>query len=276
MSKENKLIKRAKQSMKILKSGKIMVKGDQEIDLSPFIKQSTEDAVVSRLNGIISKEDVIIEDGAKVVDIKTSLQPLIKTAELESVIPTDAEPYTVIIPIKKQKAITAFDFLTGGALGEILRTSTFASAYKKLKKDWVEINKDDTTPFTNVLYVPDVMIFMDSDNMKFRKKPYKINVLILALPTKSQMVDEDHPDVTTDEAIYRTIADIIESAVRVGAKKIILDPYSPKILNKARDISSNAWKEALQSPKAQQFNSIIAAFEDEEKYVVFNALGLNH
>ena len=84
MGKGKKLMKRAKESMKILKSGKIMVKGDQEIDLTPFIQQSSEEAIVSRLNGIISKEDVQIEDGAKVVDIDTIIQPLMKTSEVRA------------------------------------------------------------------------------------------------------------------------------------------------------------------------------------------------
>ena len=274
MGKGKKLMKRAKESMKILKSGKIMVKGDQEIDLTPFIQQSSEEAIVSRLNGIISKEDVQIEDGSKVVDIDTIIQPLMKTTEVRAQIASDAEPETIIIPIKKKTAITAFDFLNIGALGELLRTSTLASAYKKIKKDWIEINKDDTTPFTNVMYVPNVMVFMDLKHGKFRKNPYKVNVLILALPSKSQMIDEDHPDITDEQAVYRTIADIIESAARVGVKKLILDPFDPKILNKERYISSKAWREALESPKVQQFNSIVFSFSNEKNYIVFNAHAL--
>lgn len=272
MSKENKLLKRAKQSMKILKSGKIMVKGDQEIDLSPFIKQSSDEAVVSRLNGIISKEDVVVEEGAKTVDIKYTLQSLMKTTELESHVHDDAEPPTIVIPIKKKSAISAFDFLTDGPLGDLLRSSSFALTYKKIKHQWVELNNDDTSSFTNVMYVPNIVVFMDVKNSKFRKDPYKVNVLILALPTKAQMIDDEHPNVTNEDASFWTVADILESAIRVGSKKIILDPFEPKVLRKDKAATIDAWSKALESDKIRsQFNSINFIFEDEDRYVSFRA-----
>lgn len=272
MSKESKLIKRAKQSMKILKSGKIMVKGDQEIDLSPFIKQSTEEAVVSRLNGIISKEDVVIDEAGKELDVKYTLQPLMKTVELDAQIPSDGELSTMIIPIKKKSAITAFDFLADGPLGELLRSSSFASSYKKIKKQWVELNKNDSSEFTNVLYIPNIMIFMDPKTGKFRKEPYKINVLILALPTKSQFINEERPTVTTEDAVFWIIADILESAIRLGTKKIILDPFEPKLLKKERACTADAWARALSGDKIRsQFKSINFAFENDANFVVLNA-----
>ena len=181
MGKKNKLIKRATRSMKILKSGKIKIEGEHILDLAPLIKKSSKEATVSRLNGIISKEDVVLEEGGKVLNVQTVLQSQMKTVDIQANISQSAENYTVVVPIKKKSAIDIFDFLSDGVLGDILRSSTLASTYKKIKKEWVTLNKDDTTSFTNVMYVPDVAVFMDPDEEKLKRRAYYINVLILAM-----------------------------------------------------------------------------------------------
>ena len=61
MAKKKKLKKLAESNIKILKSGKIKFSKNQKIDLGLFTTESIEGAVVSRLEGIISQEDVVVE-----------------------------------------------------------------------------------------------------------------------------------------------------------------------------------------------------------------------
>lgn len=272
MGKKNKLIKRATRSMKILKSGKIKIEGEHILDLAPLIKKSSKEATVSRLNGIISKEDVVLEEGGKVLNVQTVLQSQMKTVDIQANISQSAENYTVVVPIKKKSAIDIFDFLADGVLGDILRSSTLASTYKKIKKEWVTLNKDDTTSFTNVMYVPDVAVFMDPDEEKLKRRAYYINVLILALPSKDMMIDDEHPKISNEDASARTIADILEASIRVHAKKLIIDPFNPKVLRKDCSITASLWNEALWSNRVkEQIDDIIFSFEEESKFIVFSS-----
>ena len=73
MSKETKKQRKmAKSNIKILKSGKIKISKEQKLDLTPFIEGTINNTIVSRLNGIISKEEVVIDE-EKNIDIRAHL-----------------------------------------------------------------------------------------------------------------------------------------------------------------------------------------------------------
>lgn len=272
--KKKKIVKEAKRGMKILKSGKIKI-GGEKLDLSPFIANASEDAIVSRLDAIISKEDVAVEDGEKICDTETILQGQLQAAELEAHIAnvngTQPFPRTVVVVIPKKDAVSSFDFLNPGILGDILRSSTLASTYKTLKEEWVELNEKDTTNFTNVLYVPKVMMMIDMDTGKFKGVPYYVNVLILAVPAKSKINGDVSDKVTDEDAVERILTDITESCIRLAVKTPVIDPFCFKWLEDDLSMTSEKWQLLIDSNKVQEhFDLITFTFEDENKFIIFS------
>ena len=290
LKKKKKIKKLAEANIKILKSGKIQFSKKQKIDLSLFANEAIEGAVVSRLDGIISKEDVVIDTEGLRCDTLTTMMSDIKIAELTSQVSQTAiteqgiknsvktvNPSTIVITINKKDAIDVFDFLEGGTLGDILRCSTLASIYsnENIKPAWVELNKDDNSNFTNILYIPKVMVFIDRETREIRKVPYYIDLLIVAVPSVKRMkIDDENnvEEVSIEDATARVIADIAEAAIKCGCKDLIFDPYAYKLFTKEPRTTANLWYLMTSSQRfIEQIHSINFALEREDAFITFNA-----
>lgn len=273
MSKKKQLKKLAKSNIQILKSGKIKVSKDQKINLKPFVNDSIDNAVVSRFNAIISQERVVIDTTDLRADVTTNMTSDIKTAELASRV-NSPKTNTIVVTVNKKNALDVFDFLENGTLGVILRTSTLASIYKddSIKDRWVDLNKDDKSSFTNVMFVPKIMVFIDPSTGKIRKTPYYINLLLVAVPNQKNMSDGVE-EVSNEDACARVIADICEAAIKCGARDLIFDPYGFKMFKKEPHITAELWYQITTGQRfIEQFDSMIFTIENEELFVIFNAV----
>ena len=272
MGKKKKIKKLAKSSIQILQNGKIKVSKNQKIDLKPYITESIQNTVVSRLEGIISKEDVVLETADLRLDSQSHLTSDLDIANL-SAHASSAITNTIVLTVPKKKALESFNFLTDGTLGELLRTSTLASVYKAIKDKWVSLNENDNTVFTNVLYVPDVVIFIDPNTGSFNKKPYKINVIILAIPSPGKMtLPEDEITLTDEDVVKRIVEDEVDAAIKLGCKDLIINPFNNKILSKNPDLAAKRWFAVTTSQRCiEQVHSIYFGIEREDLYITFNA-----
>ena len=263
--------KMAESNFKILKSGKLKVKKGQKINLRPFITNSVENSVVGRLDGIISKENVVVDTEDLHQNVTSNMLSDIHVASLAA---KTEKPgiSTLVVTINKKNALDAFDLMRDDSLGILLRTSTLTSCYMELKQEWKNLNEDDNSNFTNVLYVPEVMVFVDPDTGKLLKKPFKVNIIILAIPTKKNMSEQGVEEFTDEMAASRVIADIMDSAIKLGCKDIIIDPYCHKYLISMPYDAGKLWNNIVSTQRCiEQFKSIIFAIEDEELFVSFNA-----
>ena len=263
--------KMAESNFKILKSGKLKVKKGQKINLRPFITNSVENSVVGRLDGIISKENVVVDTEDLHQNITSNMLSDIHVASLAA---KTEKPgiSTLVVTVNKKNALDAFDLMRDDSLGILLRTSTLTSCYMELKQEWKDLNEEDNSNFTNVLYVPEVMVFVDPDTGKLLKKPFKVNIIILAIPTKKNMSEQGVEEFTDEMAASRVIADIMDSAIKLGCKDIIIDPYCHKYLISMPYDAGKLWNNIVSTQRCiEQFKSIIFAIEDEELFVSFNA-----
>ena len=263
--------KMAESNFKILKSGKLKVKKGQKINLRPFITNSVENSVVGRLDGIISKENVVVDTEDLHQNVTSNMLSDIHVASLAA---KTEKPgiSTLVVTINKKNALDAFDLMRDDSLGILLRTSTLTSCYMELKQEWKNLNEDDNSNFTNVLYVPEIMVFVDPDTGKLLKKPFKVNIIILAIPTKKNMSEQGVEEFTDEMAASRVIADIMDSAIKLGCKDIIIDPYCHKYLISMPYDAGKLWNNIVSTQRCiEQFKSIIFAIEDEELFVSFNA-----
>lgn len=258
-------------NIKILKSGKIKFSKDNKIDVSTFVQESINDVVISRLDSIISKEDVIIEPDEVKRELKSYLVSPMDIAEISSLVSSSVQK-TIVIPVDKRDALDIFDFLDGGVMGEILRTSTFASIYKKVKKQWKDLCKKDNSHFTNVLYVPKVMVFLDERTGKIKNQPFYINVLIVATPPAKYMVENCMEEIDDEDIIKRYVSDLISSSVKCGCKDIILDPYSTDVLLDNISLSTEIWMRHLSDKVSKEnFNSMSFSLPDQNLFISFEA-----
>ena len=222
--KKSKMI--AEANIKILKSGKIKVKKGQKISLDGYIANSINDVVCSRSEGIIPKEDIQIEPSDKKVAVNIGLSSMKRTLGLLSM--EEGTTYTIVHLISKKEHDKIFDFLDESIIGTLLRTSTLASIYKKIKTRWVDLNKDDKTNFTNVLMIPNIFVFLDENTGKLRKKPFSVNLLLIAEPSVKDM-SEGIEEVSKEDAVKRIITDVYDIAVKLKMEHVIIAPFCHKL-----------------------------------------------
>ena len=273
MSNSKKKIKKmAESNIKILKSGKLKLSKDQKIDISKFVSNSVDKAIVSRLDAIISKEDVVIDSTNAISSASINLTSQLYTVEMLYRV-NSPEEYTIVVTTNKKSALNIFDYLRQDTIGALLRASTLAGVYKKLKESWLSLHDKDNSKFTNVMYIPDIMIFTDFRKGDIRYDPIKVNLLVISTPSLSKMNgDEEKPELT--EACTRIVNDIVESAIKCGSKNLIIDPFAHKILQKDADVTSRIWKSVVTSQRYKD-NIHKTAFtidpDAEDYFVTFDA-----
>lgn len=271
MKKSKKLKKLAKANIKVLQSGKIKVTKGEKISIKPFVKESVDNVIMSRLDGIISKEDVVVDTENLRCDKATNMIDEMQILDLTSKV-SSATTKTIVVSMTKKNVLNAFDYLGCDTIGMLLRTSTLASIYTSIKEAWVELNKDDATNFTNVLFIPKIMVFIDFNTGKIRKTPLYVNLLVVATPPVNKMSSDGVEEISDEMAASRVIADIVESVIKCGAKNIILNPYCNKILQKDKNMVSNLWNQVTTGQRVlEQINSIDYSLENEEDFIVFTA-----
>ena len=263
----------AKRSIKILKSGKVKINKDQKISLAPYVEESLTEVVCSRIEGIISKADVVIDSKTSITTTANimSAKDLLNTSSMIDKSVGDITPNTVVHVINKKEALTTFDFTNESIIGSLLRTSTLAAIYRKIKEAWVELNDDDKTGFTNVLFIPKILVFLEDETGVVKKVPLFVNLLLLSVPSPKAIKDattEEEPE--NQVIINRYIDDVFKSAVLCGAKKLIITPFCHKLFLKEVYDTSEAWVNNTQLQKnIENIDSVNFAINDENLYVVF-------
>ena len=122
MSKKKQLKKLAKSNIQVLKTGKIKIAKGEKISLKSFVNESIKNTVISRLDGIISQEDVVIDTKDLRVDITSNMTTDFKTSELISRVQSP-KTNTIVVTVNKKNALDVFDFLDDSSLGIIPRNS---------------------------------------------------------------------------------------------------------------------------------------------------------
>lgn len=272
MSKETKKQRKmAKSNIKILKSGKIKISKEQKLDLTPFIEGTINNTIVSRLNGIISKEEVVIDE-EKNIDIRAHLIDELECVRLKNEMKEPDIP-TFVYVVNKKDATNIFDLLNVTVFGDVLRSSTLAAAYKNVKQTWVDLNENDKTPYINIMYVPEVMIFLDHKTGKIRKRPIFANVLIVAIPPRKYInnKDENVEEATIEESINYYIDSICESIIKLGIKNVVVNPFFNNASTKNACMSSEAWVRNIRGNRfIDNVNKIEFCVEDENTFIYLN------
>lgn len=258
----------AEQNIKILKSGKVKIKKGTKINLQPLIDTSSKDVVISRIDGILSKEDVNIDVPKCTVSTTTTLSSMRRSVDLLSR-SGDNTVYTLTHVINKKNALDIFDFMDDSIIGNLLRTSSLGAVYKKVKSAWKDLNQDDKTKFTNVLFIPNILVFLDEKTGDTKRLPYKVNLLLIAEPSISNM-SEGIEKVEDVEATRRIIEDVLDAGIKCGCKDMIVNPYCYKQLLNDVDFTAGTFHAITESQRCmEQYHSLTFTVNDDDLYVIF-------
>lgn len=268
MAKKQKRKKREKvadKTIEILESGKVKFNKDQKVSLKPYIQDSLDKVVCNRMDSILTQEDVVLEENLK-TNITINLSSMKRTLELNALSTNDA--YTIVTIFNKKNVEDIFDFLSDDIIGYLLRTSTLAAIYKEEKESWMKLNVDDTTAFTNVLYIPEIFVFLDDVTGKPRKKPFKVNLLLLSEATKKKLNLTDNPEDV--DPVKKYIEDVFETSIKVGAKKLIISPFSHEYFLDDERYTSELWIGCSEKQRNNDnITSIDYAIDEDDSYIIF-------
>lgn len=258
----------AEQNIKILKSGKIKVKKGQKISLTPYVTNSVSNTVCSRIDGIIDKSSINSENVSKLTTT-CNLSSMKRTVEMINKGTNSITKYTLVHVINKKSAIEIFDFLDDSIVGSLLRSSTLASIYKKIEDSWVELNDKDKTGFTNVLFIPDIFVFLDEKTGKIKKQPYTVNLLIISEPSLKFM-STGVETVTENMAVKHIISDVFTSAIKCNATNLIIAPYCHKLFLEDVHLTASEWHNITTIESSiKNINTVDFAINDDDLYIIF-------
>ena len=269
MAKKQKRKKREKvadKTIEILESGKVKFNKDQKVSLKPYIQDSLDKVVCNRMDSILTQEDVVLEENLK-TNITINLSSMKRTLELNALSTNDA--YTIVTIFNKKNVEDIFDFLSDDIIGYLLRTSTLAAIYKEKKESWMKLNVEDSTAFTNVLYIPEIFVFLDDVTGKPRKKPFKVNLLFLSEATKKKLNLTDNL-VEDVDPVKKYIEDVFETSIKVGAKKLIISPFSHEYFLDDERHTSELWIGCSEKQRNNDnISSIDYAIDEDDSYIIF-------
>ena len=264
--KSKKVKSTAFKSLSVLESGKLKVTEDQKISLDPFVRKNLDKVVVSRLSGIIPRNEA--DDGSKKKKCSCVCQLIpemqyVKLCTMGNENSTRNKTICVSIDQKKAKD---FYMLDDGILGKILRTSIFPATYKKVKKQWLELVSKPVKGDESVLYIPNVLVFLDYKTGKLLKRPFSINVLIVTRSKKKNGSDEDKK-----KDLESSISNILKSAAYVGAEELVINPFYSKAIKKNPYYALEYWNKAITSKDVNDnIKNIAFTIENENRYILFN------
>lgn len=277
MKKRKKNNRTIKANMRILKSGKIKVYKNSKISFSPQISYSLENLIIGRLDAIPSKEEVVIDSVTTPIPYTNNIISAERFLGLNKL---DFGEYTIAAVVNKStRTKKVFDINSNTIIGKLMRTSTLTAIFNKyydrrnnnLVEEWGELNTDDNTAFTNILYVPQILVFLDDTTGKILRQPYKVNLLIVAVPDKDNLAEgiEAVHDVT---AIRKYIEAIVDAGLKCGAKNLVIEPFCNKIFESDLYTTSDVWRLMIGSQRVMDgFNTIDFCINNDDQFIVFNS-----
>ena len=90
-----------------------------------------------------------------------------------------AVPKIHVSVVNKKNSCDGFNFDDATIVGNLMRTSLLPAIYKRIMDNWVDIN-DKKNLSTNVLFIPDILVYLDKYTGEVLRYPYKVNLLLIA------------------------------------------------------------------------------------------------
>lgn len=249
---------------KCIEKDKLKLSKKTSINLKKCIDTSVSSSIVGLLDGIISKQDVNLEE--KQTDVLLLASGPMYITDKSSF---DTE-YTIVIPIPKKNALEEFNYLNEGTIGDLLTTSTLGPTYKRIKNNWANCNDPDS-PLTSVLYIPHIPIILDPYTGALKKYYRKVNLLIVGVPKKKTIEMSTEEIVKDEDYSARIMADMLDAAIKCGCKNLIINPFTYK-LGLDPVSSADLWNKIITSRKVNDHIDTVtfSVIKDNEFIIMGN------
>lgn len=243
-------------------------------DVTPFASETIANAIISRIQGIPTKEKIVI-DTETITPTLTSVNLMkgnaVQILSYYGELKNNVDNFTFVVVDTKKRIMKLFDESRLKLRNDIealkIRT-TLSAVYKSVSPSWEEINRNDITNFTNVMYLPKLSLYM-TEKGKMRNSAVIFNLLVVAVPDQDDM-GEGIAAVEDRQAIQRIIHDVLTSAIKCGSSKLILNPYSNKILRKDLHTSAEIWfNEISMQEILENIDSIDFMIPSREDFILF-------
>lgn len=264
----------AQKNVKILKEGKIKIPKGPKVPIEQFIADSVSRTVALPLDAIIAQEAMTSTKDSPEIDLQMStMWDVITRPTFTASSVLGGTVYTVVTVVKKPGS-DAFNFDDATIVGNLMRTSNLPAIYKRIEDNWTDVNNKKNLS-TNILFIPDILVYLDRYSGEVLRYPYKVNLLLIAEPSKKDI--EESPeykdkDVTKEDLIERIISDVAEASVKCGASNLVIAPYCHKWLVSDIYITAEKWKEMCAfQPVCVAIEKIVFAVNKEDLYIIFKS-----
>lgn len=265
----------SQKNVKILKEGKIKIPKGPKVPIEKFISDSVNKTVALPLDAIIAQESLTSAKETPTIDLQMStMWDVITRPSFTAEAVLGGSVNTAVIVVNKKNSGEAFTFDDGTIVGSLMRTSLLPAIYKRIMDNWVDIN-DKKNLSTNVLFIPDILVYLDKSTGEVLRYPYKVNLLLIAEPSKKDF--EESPEykdkeVTKEELVERIVSDVAEAAVKCGVSNLVIAPYCHKWLVNDIYITAEKWKDMCSfQPICVAIEQIVFAINKEDLYIIFKS-----
>lgn len=245
---------------------------EDDTAIAEYIKKVSDNTVVSRIDGIISKESVAMEDSTEPIGTTMLLANEADSLNILKHHSNDeGEEYTIVYICNRKHINDIFD-IVDGIHGTLAFHDIFLEA--DIVKRYNSLNIDaDGNVSTSVIYIPGLIVNRG-------RIPFHYNILIVVEPTHKELIHKytnAYEDISSFDMnnmiISNIIMDVFEACIRLGCKDIIVNPYGYKPLQKADYWwVGSFWKKAIGSKKVKNnLYSITLSSTSDNQYVGFIA-----
>lgn len=272
-----KLKKVGKKNLSILGSCKFRLGDGAKVKFKHDVKSAVEDVKMGILDDILYKENIEVDkkELKSSITSTTLASPIEALGAIETMSGKNAKTQTIVVATQRNNKAPEFDMLRDTEIGSLLRTTFLPAVYQKVSDKWNELVNDAKKDATLVLYIPNLLRYLDDNTGKIRSRLTKVNLLVVATPSKSQ-VKNGEPETRSDDEAFtgRIIGDMLDAAIKVGAKDIIFDPFRHNHLKKDTSVTSNCWKVITTTQRVlENIDSIVLACDGvDENFITLNSV----
>ena len=257
--------------LQMMRSGELKVKKGCVISMNEISKPSIDNTKGARVDLVEDLSEVKI-DAQKILSINGHCGDMVRAYKFISSIGTDEIP-TVVMPLSRKQATKEFLY-QGGMIGYLAKVSNLATIFNAVKENWQTL-LDNSEGMDCILYIPEITILASDSLGKLLENRKKINLLVYVtkkkphIYTNEDVYDRDDED-NDHTAREKLIGSMLECAVRLNCKHLIIDPFSHPLFLKDVDDSTDIWVEQTSTDRVTENIKVIDfTVDDDDLYIIF-------
>lgn len=254
----------------LLKNGQLKFKKDCIISMEEISKPSIDNTLGSRVD-VLEDHPEVSTDNAKILQINGNCGTIERCFTMISKIGTDDVP-TIVTTLPWKKAVDGFAY-QGGIISYLCRISNLLTIFNAVKENWRNL-LEDSTGMDCILFIPEITVLLDDRaDALLEKNQKKVNLLLYVTKKKHHIYDDEEVFGKQDDNhsdAYKLIQKMLECAVRLNCKHLIVDPFCHPVLTEDVRDTTDAWVELTAEDRVTEHIKVIDfTIDDDNLYIIF-------